>query len=65
MPSMAAQGYRKLGANGCRGASWIEQFGGKELRGALAERDRNGEDSRFLDTVYMASPPFIYYSEVC
>ena len=54
---MAARGYWKLGAIGCRGASWSEQLDGKELR---------GEDSRFLETVYMASPPlFNYYIVVC
>ena len=26
MPSMAARGYWKLGANGCRGASWSEEL---------------------------------------
>ena len=35
MSSRAARGDRKLGANGCRGASWSEQLDGKELRGAL------------------------------
>ena len=49
---MAARGYRKLGAIGCRKGSWSEQLDGKELR---------GEDSRFLDTVYMASLPFFNY----
>ena len=46
---MAARGCKKLGAIGCRGASWSEQLDDKKLR---------GKDSRFLDTVYMASPPF-------
>ena len=32
----------------------------------LASVIRNREDPRFLDTVYMASPPFfVYYSVVC
>ena len=35
MPSMAARGYWKSGAIGCRGASWSEQLDDKELRGAL------------------------------
>ena len=35
MPSMAARGYWKLGAIGCRGASWSEQLDDKEFRGAL------------------------------
>ena len=35
MPSRAARGYRKLGAIGCRGASWSEQLDSKELREAL------------------------------
>ena len=34
-PSMAARGYWKLRAIGCRGASWSEQVDGKELRRAL------------------------------
>ena len=64
---MAARAYRMSGANGCRGASWSEQLDGKELRGTLGdEHDKKREDPRFLDTVYMASPPFfIYYSVVC
>ena len=57
MLSMAARGYWKLGAIGCRGASWSEQLDGKKLR---------GEDSPFLGTVFMASPPFFnYYIVVC
>ena len=54
------------GANGCREASRSEQLDGKGLRGALGgEGDKEREDPRFLDTVYMASPPFfIYYSVV-
>ena len=35
MPSMAARGDRKLGAIGCRGASWSEQLDDKELRRML------------------------------
>ena len=35
MSSRATQGYWKLGAIGCRGASWSEQLDDKELRGAL------------------------------
>ena len=48
---MAARGDRKLGAIGCRGASWSEQLDGKELRGALGSA-RNGEEPRFLDIAY-------------
>ena len=56
MPSMATRGYWKLGAIDCREASWSEQLDDEELR---------GEDSRFLGTVFMASPPvFNYYSVV-
>ena len=33
---------------------------------SVASVIRNREDPRFLDTVYIASPPFfIYYSVVC
>ena len=32
---MVARGYWKLGAIGCRGASWSEQLDDKKLRGAL------------------------------
>ena len=40
MLSRAARGDRKIGANGCRGASWSKDLDGKELRGALGgERD--------------------------
>ena len=54
---MAARGYWKLGAIGCRGASWSEQLDGKELR---------KKDSRLLGTVLMASPPlFNHYTVVC
>ena len=57
MQLMGDRGYRKLGAIGCRGGSWSKQLDGKELR---------GEDSRFLNTVYMVSPPFFnYYIAVC
>ena len=35
MPMMAARGYWKLGAIGCRGVSWSEQLDDEELRGAL------------------------------
>ena len=35
MPSGATRGYWKLRAIGCRGASWSEQLGDKELRGVL------------------------------
>ena len=51
MPSMAVRGDRKLGAVGCRGASWSEQLDCKELRGALGSA-RNRENPRFLDIVY-------------
>ena len=41
MPSRAAQGDWKLGANGCRVASRSKELGDKELLGALVgERDR-------------------------
>ena len=40
MPSRAARGDRKLGADGCRGTSWSKELDDKELRGALGgERD--------------------------
>ena len=42
MPSMAARGYWKLGAIGCRGASWSEQLDGKQLRGAERELELSG-----------------------
>ena len=35
VPSKAARSYWKLGAIGCRGASWSKQLDDKELRGAL------------------------------
>ena len=35
MSSRATRGYWKLGAIGCRKASWSEQLGDKELREAL------------------------------
>ena len=35
MPLRTARGYRISGANGCQGASWSEEFDGKELRGEL------------------------------
>ena len=60
MPSRAARGDRKLGANGCRGASWSEQLEDKELRGAFGNER---EDPRFLGTVCPSF--FIYYSVVC
>ena len=66
MRSRAARGDRKLGANGCRGASWSEQLDGKELRGALGSAIRNREDPRFVDTVYtVCSSFFTSYSMVC
>ena len=62
MPSRAARGYRKLGADGCRRKSWSKELDGEELRGTLGgERVR-----RLLNTVDMASPSFfIQYSVVC
>ena len=40
MPSRAARGEWKLGADGCRGTSWSKELDGKELRGAHGgERD--------------------------
>ena len=66
IPSRAARGDRKLGANGYRGASWSEQLDGKELRGALGSAIRNREVPRFFYTVYMTGPSFfICYSMVC
>ena len=35
MSPRATRGYWKLGAIGCRGASWSEQLDDKKLRGAL------------------------------
>ena len=61
LPSRAARGDRKLGANGCRGSAWSEQLDGRELRRALWNAIRNGEDPRFLDTVYTASLSFFFY----
>ena len=39
MPSRTTRDYRKLGANGCRGASWSEDLDNKELHGALGARE--------------------------
>ena len=58
LPSRAARGDRKLGANDCRGSAWSEQLDGKELRRALWSAIRNREDPRFLKTVYTASLSF-------
>ena len=62
MPPTVARGEWKLGAVGCRGTSWSEQFDGKELRGALGSA-RNREDPRFLDIVYQFF--LADYSMVC
>ena len=43
MPSKAARGEWKLGADGCRGTPRSKELDGKELRGALGgERELSG-----------------------
>ena len=50
IPSRAARGDRKSGANVCRGVSWSEQLDAKELRGALVdERDNEPRGSPFSE----------------
>ena len=52
--SRTTRGYWKLGAIGCRGASWSKELDDKEPHGALRSV-RGSENSRVLDTPARAS----------
>ena len=41
MSSRTTRGYWKLGAIGCRGASWSEELDDKELHGAREDRSQD------------------------
>ena len=61
MPPRAARGDRKLGAIGCRGASWSEQLDGKELRGALGdERYKEPRGSPFAGHRLHGQPTLLH-----
>ena len=64
MPSMAAQGDRKLGAIGCRGASWSEQLDDNELRGVLGSAIGTERIPVFwTSSAYASSTTTLWYAE--
>ena len=63
MSSRTTRGYWKLGAIGCRGASWSKELDDKEPHGA-PRSVRGSKNSRVLDTVACLSFDLLH-SEVC
>ena len=64
MPSKAARGYWKLGAIGCRGASWSEQLDDKELRGALVSAIRAERISVcWISSAHASSSASVWYAD--
>ena len=64
MSSRTTRGYWKLGAIGCRGASWSKELDDKESHGA-PRNVRGSQNSRVLDTIVCLSFFELLHSEVC
>ena len=65
MSSRTTRGYWKLGAVGCRGASWSKELDDKEPHGA-PKNVRGSEDSRVLDIIDCSCLFFdVLHSGVC
>ena len=66
MSSRTTRGYWKLGAIGCRGASWSKELDDKEPHGAPINRSvRGSKNSRVLDTVACLSFFDLLHNGVC
>ena len=64
MSSRTTRGYWKLGAIGCRGASWSKELDDKEPHGA-PRSVRASENSRVLDTIAYSCFFYLLHSGVC
>ena len=51
MSSRTTRGYWKLGAVGCRGASWSKEADDKEPRSAWSTREKEPRISHFLNSI--------------
>ena len=64
MSSRTTRGYWKLGAIGCRGASWNKELDDKEPHGA-PRSVRESENSRVLDTIACSCFFDLLHRRVC